>query len=165
MRNLITMHNYTKVPTKEQDGEDTHLRERRSEPTRPNIPSTNTQIIRGDQIEQPGPLSTVVQIRKYIVQVLHGCYDVPLEEAQGAAALWQDKLGEEFVATSRDEMGELLGERYADLLWAYKDALKRESRASLCRISLVMAGIVILGAVIMTGCFLADRYQKGTYLI
>lgn len=152
--------NYTKVPTKDQDDEDAPLRQRRFEPTRPDIPSTSIKIVRGDQIEQPGALSTVVQIRKYIVQVLHGCYDVPLEEAQRVAAIWKDKLGEEFVAMSRGEMEEMLGERYTNLLCAYKDARERHSRAALCQTVAITIAVLMLATVIMTACFLADRYQK-----
>lgn len=153
-------HNYTNVPTNDQDEEDAPLGQRRFEPTRPDIPSTSINIVRGDQIEQPGALSTVVQIRKYIVQVLHGCYDVPLEDAQLVAAIWKDKLGEEFVAMKRGGMEEMLGKPYADLLWAYKDARERHDRAALCQVVAIVIAVFLLAAVIMTACFLADRYQK-----
>lgn len=73
-------------------------------------------------IHHPSHLASAAQVRQYIVHILYGEYDIPQDEAEAVAALWQGALALEFYFPQQElkQLEELFGEKYGDMINEYR---------------------------------------------
>lgn len=117
--------------------------------------STSTPIAINDSgvVKLPADLASVPEVRKCIVNILHGRYDVPLQEAESVAARWHGALGYRFRQMTHQDLKCLLGEQYADMIKDYRAAVKhhndqKESQAC-CTVFLGVCAVVALVIILM----------------
>lgn len=109
-------------------------------------------------IRWPQPDSTVKEVREYLILILNGCFDIPLEEAQNVAANWRDALGDRYLAMSREDMSEKFGERYAGLILEYQD--KRQAQETVGGEDRVIAVVIVLVALAFGFSFLVYKATR-----